>query len=126
MFILALLFRYLWQLYPSLWMCLLFWSAIAAGELQYIRNPSSKINWWSKMPVLVGASMNAIVTLANDGRMPYLGPQKAYSLWVMGTGKHLLFLCDRFDGWSLGDFFILSGIAIAVLFWLFRPKNPLN
>ena len=130
-FFFVLLFRLLWQIHPSLWNCAIFWAAIAFSEYQYLRaNP--KVNWWTKSLLITGASMNAIVTLANNGTMPYLGTGKPYSLWVVGTGKHLLFLCDRFNGFSLGDFFILGSFAIGILLWLRRilaggdrtPKIP--
>lgn len=119
----AILFRILWQYYPSLWACALFWGMVAFSEYQLIqlkRKRKAKINWWTRGIILTGASMNAIVTLANNGRMPVLGQHSFASIWVQGDGKHLLFLCDRFHGFSLGDFFILGGISLSILSWLFR------
>lgn len=126
----ALLFRILWQYYPSLWACALFWGVVALSEFLQIKRGKRKLNWWSRTPMLMGAAMNAAVTLANDGRMPVLGDfHHSASVWVVGTGKHLLFLCDRFNGgWiilSLGDFFIFGGIALAILFSIFH-KTPEN
>jgi hypothetical protein len=118
MFILVLLLRLLWQLHPSLLTCALFWVFVA--EYWYIVPTDCKINWWSRSLTLAGMFMNAVVTLANNGRMPYLGGGRPRSIWVAGTGKRLLFLCDRFDGFSIGDFFIIGGIAAAFLFWLYR------
>ena len=129
MIILVILFRYLWQYYPSLWACLLFWTSVGIGEYLYLRG-RDKVNWWFKIPLLMGGSMNAIVTIANDGRMPFLGHTKPTSLWVVGTGRHLLFLCDRFDThwaiFSLGDFFIIGGLFLSLFFWLFRSEKPLK
>ena len=120
----ALLFRVLWQYYPSLWACALFWSVVAFSEWRYIvykQEKNKKINWWTRTPILMGAAMNATVTLANSGRMPVIGmPIHSVSLWVQGNGKHLLFLCDRFHGFSLGDFFIIGGFSLAILFWIYR------
>jgi len=114
--------RMLWQWFPSLGTCILFWGTVVALEVRYIRT-AEKIDWWSKTLGLAGGAMNAMVTLANDGRMPVLSDKfHPASLWVAGTGKHLLFLCDRFNGrwaiFSLGDFFIIGGIFLPVLFWL--------
>lgn len=130
MLIIVLLLRLLWQMYPSLWTCVPFWAGVAFMEYEFIKT-AKRINWWTKTPILIGASMNALVTIANKGYMPFLGSPKEHSisLWVVGTGKHLLFLCDRFDisiGYaSLGDFFIFGGVLVLpVLFWLFRPPTP--
>lgn len=124
----ALLFRVLWQYYPSLWACALFWIMVAFSEWQLIRIRKEKgkeINWWTRTPMLMGVAMNAIVTLANDGRMPVLGDSHhLVSVWVVGTGKRLLFLCDRFNGgfaiFSLGDFFIIGGLLLGILLWIYR------
>lgn len=119
--ILTLLLRFLWQSYPSLWACALFWATVLYAYCVEYRG-----NSWTKTLILVGAVMNATVTLANGGRMPFLGNSAPVSIWVAGTGKHLLFLCDRFKGFSLGDFFIMGGFFLSLLFWLFRSKNPPN
>jgi hypothetical protein len=120
--------RMLWQWYPSLWACALFWAGVFGVEVQYIRR-TDKINWWTRIPILAGMSMNAAVTIANGGRMPVLGKFHPVSIWVTGAGKHLLFLCDRFDfhRWvifSVGDFFILGALALGILLWLFRRLLP--
>lgn len=127
MLILVLMLRLLWQMNPSLLTCAIFWAGVAFMEYWFITHPTGKINWWSRSALLAGVSMNAIVTLANDGRMPFLGgDQHPSSVWVLGNGKHLLFLCDRFNLhigiFSLGDFFILGGLLL--LFVL--PRNPLK
>jgi hypothetical protein len=130
----TLAFRFLWQWYPSLWTCALFWLVVAAVEFWMIRSGEIKMNW-RKNVIWAGAAMNAAVTLANDGRMPVLGKFAPMSLWVVGTGKRLLFLCDRFNGgwaiFSLGDFFIIAGVVVLpLLLWLvrllFKSKNPLK
>src|SRR5271168_3313253 len=127
MFFLILFFRVLWQWFPSLWACVLFWSAVFGTEVEYIRNPPQKINWWTRTPILIGVVMNAVVTLANSGRMPFFGHIKPTSLWVLGTGKHLLFLCDRFETrwaiFSIGDFFIIGGLLLSLLIWFFREQD---
>jgi hypothetical protein len=85
---------------------------------------TSRADWQTRLPVWVGIGMNALVTLANDGRMPVLGKFHPVSVWVVGTGRHLLFLCDRFHGFSLGDFLIIGGIVLSpLLLWLFRPED---
>jgi hypothetical protein len=129
-----LFLRVLWQWFPSLLTCVLFWYTVFTIEVRQLSR-AEKVNWWSKTPGLIGAAMNAAVTITNDGRMPVLSTKfRPVSLWVAGTGKHLLFLCDRFDGrWailSLGDFFIIGGILIPIVQWLirrsFKSENPLN
>jgi hypothetical protein len=119
----ALLFRILWQYYPSLWACALFWTVVGISEYRFIQWKKRKygwINWWTRVPILMGASMNAIVTLVNNGRMPVLGATKLASVWVQGNGKHLLFLCDRFPihglVFSLGDFFLIGGVIATLIF----------
>jgi len=127
MLFLVWFFRILWQAFPSLWACILFWVVISGIEIQYIRKPLQKINWWTKTPILLGMCMNALVTLANNGRMPFFGHIKAKSLWVLGTGKHLLFFCDRFETrwaiFSIGDFFIIGGLLLSLLIWFFREQD---
>ena len=118
-----LLFRILWQFYPSLWACALFWFVIFYPEFCRIREGS--VNWWT-VPIFTGAAMNATVTLANNGRMPVLGNHAPMSIWVVGTGKHLLFLCDRFWGFSAGDFFVISGLIVLVIHSIWTRKNSLN
>jgi len=119
-----LLFRVLWQLYPSFWACALFWLSFLAMELMYACRGGNK-DWQAKTPIFAGAAMNAAVTLANDGRMPVLGSNSFMSVWVRGEGKHLLFLCDRFGGFSLGDFFIIGGALFLILrYFLRKPPNP--
>lgn len=119
MILIMLMLRLLWQMYPSLLMCAIFWAMVGVMEWEFIRTEKN-INWWSRGVLLAGASMNAIVTLANDGRMPFLGKDThPHSVWVLGNGKHLLFLCDRFDlGFgilSLGDFFIIGGLLLLLV-----------
>jgi len=118
-----LLLRIIWQLSPSFLTCAVFWLAVADAEYRYLRS-DPKVNWWARTLLLIGVGMNAVVTLANDGRMPVLGKFKPMSLWVVGTGKHLLFLCDRFDGgwaiFSIGDFFIIGGLLLGLVLWFRR------
>jgi hypothetical protein len=108
----------------------LFWSVVVFSEWRFIvykREKKSVINWWTRTPILMGAAMNALVTLANDGKMPVIGNAHTSSIWVKGTGKHLLFLCDRFNGgWfvlSLGDFFIFGGFLFAILVSIFHKTS---
>jgi hypothetical protein len=129
--LLVLFLRMMWEWFPSFWTCALFWVFVGVMEVKYTRR-FKQVNWWSKSIALTGAGMNALVTLANDGRMPVLGKFHPMSVWVVGTGRHLLFFCDRFPFWkgnvifSLGDFFIIGSIFLPLLFWLFRSKKPLN
>lgn len=106
--------RIFWQLYPGLLMASLFWAwVLVFNGWSFKKKP----RWW-KAIVLIGALSNALVVLANGGYMPVTNLDNQISLWVPATDKHtLLFLADRYIGWSLGDFFILTGLGIGLVQW---------
>ena len=112
--ILLLAARLLWNQYPGLWVCGFFWALFAALVINRLRHGITPETFLFAL----GGGSNALVTLANNGRMPvlfYQGAIGGYGPWVQATSSsHFLWLCDRFDGFSIGDFIMLS--AIPVLF----------
>lgn len=72
--------------------------------------------------VFVGAACNAVATIANGGRMPVLGKHGSpVSVWrAARPGDHVLILCDRFSGFSLGDVLIGAGLVLLIGFWLWK------
>jgi hypothetical protein len=116
--VITLAARFIWQWKPNLWTCLLFWAvAIGFDILNIRRNPA--VSW--RYFALLGVICNALVTLANGGFMPVLGKSGSFiSVWVKANTSHrLLFLADRFWGFSIGDFFILGALLSSLLFWTY-------
>lgn len=114
-----LVLRIVWQVYPGVFTCLAFWAvALISGV-----HDDAPGRWvW-----LTGTACNALVTLANGGYMPVLGPEgkNAFSLWVSGGESHrLLWLADRFWGFSIGDFFIGAGLLIYFVSTLLKHPAP--
>ena len=96
--------RIIWQMYPNLWCCIGFWCLVL-----WLNRPERKS--LQTIPVFVGALCNAVATIANGGKMPVLGKYGSpVSVWrAARLGDHVLILCDRFAGFSIGD--VLIGIA---------------
>jgi hypothetical protein len=71
--------------------------------------------------VALGAGMNAAVMLANGGWMPVFDKTTpAQGVWRPAEASdRLLFLADRFAGFSLGDFLILGSTLIKGLLFVF-------
>ena len=115
---LTLAFRVLWQWKPNLLTCAVFWGvAIGCEVVSICRHPQTA---W-RYTALLGASCNALVTLANGGLMPVLGLHGSpMAVWVKATSSHrLLWLADRFWGFSVGDFFIIGGLLSSLAYWLY-------
>lgn len=104
--------RVLWQWKPGIHMCALFWFVFAVCQA---------VTWdpmFSEYVAMVGASMNAVVTLANGGFMPFTGTGEGFSLWrpvrTLAEPK-LEWMCDRLPlGMSWGDVLIFTGIGLSV------------
>lgn len=126
----AIATRVLWQMFPSVVSCALFWYVAFVRPIVMISRsePPKKTRegdgpfWIAAMGLfgisvlLVGACMNAVVTLANGGYMPVGQPDVHSALWVTSTEAHRLrFLGDNYWGFSLGDFAIVSGFLIVGL-----------
>ena len=106
--------RGLWQSVPGLSTCAMFWAWAMIGHISIMKkaNISGKVGFTI---AIAGSMMNAVVTLANGGFMPATSEQ-SYSLWVTATNQHnLLWLSDKFAGFSLGDIVIGIGILTAIL-----------
>lgn len=106
-----------WRPDPSPWTCAIFWSAGIGGLLLRTLGARTVGSILWRGIVLVGASANALVTLANGGVMPVQDASaRVYGLWVPAhDGHRLLWLADRYAGASIGDFIIATGALIALL-----------
>jgi hypothetical protein len=108
--------RILWQRRPGFAACALFWGlAVVVLLLEW---PSGLAQYTFGL----GVACNASVTLINGGYMPVATHRKlrgpARSLWVQKqSGQRLGFLADnfgnRFVRFSIGDVFMLAGIALS-------------
>ena len=107
--------RVAWQIWPGLLTCSVFWGACLVSDAFSLSALSGGM-LLSKILTTSGAGLNAVVTLANRGYMPVIGGSH-FSLWVTAkAGEHrLLWLADRFWGFSIGDFAILSGLFSTLL-----------
>lgn len=119
--------RGLWQADPgNMFLCSFFW-VIALSDDPFW--------WWLMGPrrrlcyglSFIGALGNAIATLSNGGYMPVLGKEEATSIWVPLTeSSNVVWLCDIYGGWSLGDFFILAGILGLILNYILSKTKIIS
>jgi hypothetical protein len=99
LFVMALPLRLIWDWYPGLEICALFWGAIIGANLL--------LRLWIWIP---GGACNAAATLANGGFMPSNSdlPHKGFYV-ALTPDSSLPWLCDRFvGGSSVGDFLWLG------------------
>ena len=105
-----------WGNHPSIVSASVFWSlSTVYGILFIITAPSilRRIGW---VIMWIGGRLNMIVTLANRGFMPVVGGEETQGIWVTATEAHkLLFLADRFWGFSIGDFILMSGLGFLII-----------
>jgi len=119
-------FAILWHIYTNLPICYLFWGSIftffSLDVVIRIQRQENIVTIVAVFIFLLGATLNATVILANGGFMPVVDETaETFNIWVVATDKHnLLFLADRFAGFSLGDFIILSSIALRFCNWIVR------
>lgn len=120
-----LVLRVAWQMAPSVAICGIFWVATIAFMVVQIRE--EVLRPWSRRfawVTVVGAVLNAVVTIANGGYMPVLGQDVSLSVWTTATDSHvLLFLADQYAGFSVGDFFIFAGILGRLGYWCARKAT---
>jgi hypothetical protein len=109
--------RILWQRWPGIVPCAVFWGLSAVVLVFAWPLGVSQVTFGA------GIACNAAVTLANGGYMPVAAHRRiagpARSLWVQRqTGQHLLFLADNFGNrwirFSVGDVLLLAGIIVSV------------
>lgn len=112
---LIILARIIWQISPNLWCCIGFWVVVL-----WLNKPAKNSPY--TFLVFVGAACNAVATIANGGKMPVLGRHGSLvSVWrAARPGDHLLILCDRFGGFSIGDVLIGGGLTLAIGMWLWK------
>lgn len=120
--------RVLWQNYPGIWPCLLFWIIALADEPLRWGELGGRRKFCYVLAV-VGAISNALATLANGGHMPVSGDHKFTpgSLWIpMTESSRLPFLCDIFAGFSIGDFFIIGSLLLLLLNWSLEKSRVIQ
>jgi len=110
--------RIIWHIYPNLLCCIGFWAVVL-----WLNRPRKK----SPMTffVFLGAACNAVATITNGGKMPVLGKYGSpVSVWrAARTGDHVLILCDRFGGFSIGDVLIGGGFILGIGLWSWKLKT---
>ena len=114
--------RTVWQFTPgfatALLFCLTFWVVplLFANEKQKQKQKTSGLVGALVVVGLAGVVLNQVVVLTNGGFMPVVGGgHAAHDVWVTATatsGHKLLWLADRFGGFSVGDFLVLWAIAM--------------
>ena len=110
--------RIIWQMYPNLWCCMGFWAVVL-----WLNRPKKKSPY--TFLVFAGAACNAVATVVNGGKMPVLGAYGSpVSVWrAARPGDHVLILCDRFSGFSIGDILIGAAFVLAIGLWLRRLRT---
>lgn len=96
----AFALRIVWGWHPGLFMCATFWAAIMLAALVCF-----DFKW---MP---GMLCNASVTLANGGFMPSTLDVPPTGIYISAdSNTNLPWLCDRFDGASVGDCLLFAAL----------------
>lgn len=117
--VLVLYSRVVWQIYPNLWVCVGFWTHFLWAFRPRKRSPETTRP--RDILAFAGAVSNAIATIANGGKMPVLGKWAGspWSVWRPARpADHVLILCDRFAGWSIGDMLIGVALILGIGLWL--------
>jgi hypothetical protein len=109
--------RVIWQIYPNLWCCIGFWAVVLWLNRPQKKSPHTFL-------VFIGAVCNAVATVVNGGKMPVLGKYGSpVSVWrVARPGDHVLILCDRFGGFSIGDVLIGGSLVLGIGLWLWKLR----
>jgi len=113
----ALVLRIFWSYNPSLISCCAFWATMGLSNI-VLRQ------WWA----IPGFLCNATATIANGGYMPSNHDIPRTGIYVALTQESSLpYLCDYFDGVSIGDFLVLVGfgVLIATTFWKAKKDRAL-
>lgn len=112
--------RGVWQYFPGIATCALFWSCAMFFQTFLIIDKRYLTSKVARVVTTLGVVSNMIVTLANGGYMPVVSGGD-YSLWVTATDTHRLMpLADIYSGFSIGDFAIGLGLVLACVFWAGR------
>lgn len=122
----VILARILWQVYPGMVVCALFWLISLVDEPVRWRFIGPKRRACYGL-ALVGALGNATATLANGGFMPVLALDKPSSLWTpLTSASRVAWLCDIYAGFSLGDFFIIAALCALLVVWAMEKLEIMN
>jgi hypothetical protein len=110
--------RIIWQMYPNLWCCAGFWAVVLWLNRPRKKSPQTLL-------VFIGAACNAVATIINGGKMPVLGKYGSpVSVWrAARSGDHLLILCDRMGGFSIGDVLIAGAFVLGIGLWLWKLRT---
>lgn len=122
--LIAIALRIALQIHPNIVLCWLFWGLFILGSIAAVLGG----RYWYSL-VAVGAILNAIAMLMNNGYMPVKGADSATSIWVPLTpDSNVQQLCDIYWHMSIGDFFVFSGILLAVIYklWNYLSETPVT
>ena len=119
--------RGLWQLFPGVstfamfevvfWVTFFLPSKRVSGPMPRWFAPLWPAAVLAVLLAITGAMSNTICIFANGGFMPVVGGNYSadFSVWAHATGEHrFLLLADRYAGFSLGDFAIISCVLLVV------------
>lgn len=109
---------WLWfQWWPGLATAAPFWSAVLVWDVDWLHRATTRAQRAGRSLTLLGALSNALVTLTNDGRMPVVGVLcTSGGPWVpASSAHHFLALADRYLGFSVGDFLLITGFLVPLL-----------
>ena len=66
--------------------------------------------------IILGITLNVVVVFTNFGFMPSLNRTEMYGVWMpMTESTKLNYLGDRFAGFSIGDFILITGVLVLPL-----------
>lgn len=110
---------------PSLMWAISFWTAsLIHWIILIIRFHKFKTTLIAIISSGIGMVMNAAVIISNDGHMPYYpveGMKVISPFYVLANENHkLLFLCDRLNGYSIGDIFLFFSMALLIAYFIVK------
>lgn len=126
-FIPVLLGRVVWQSYPGIVPCVIFWILALADDPLRWNLMGGRRKRLFQMAFLGGLG-NAIATISNGGRMPVENLTKPVegSLWIPMLPTHnFQWLCDIHGGASIGDFLIITAVIGMFVNWLLERAELL-
>ena len=110
--------RTIWQIWPNIVTAGLFMAMFWVYLFLPSREPSSSfkpsvVHVVSSGVALSGIILNQLVIMFNGGFMPVVASSGTFSVWVTATDAHrLLWLADRFHGFSVGDLLLIGSLTI--------------
>jgi len=112
--VIGLLIATQWELRPWALFSVSFVVIVLVHQVLIYRSDGGK---W-RLLIIAGGVLNTIALIANQGRMPVLGKDTVDRWWQPLTSEtRLVFLCDIYWKWSIGDIVVGTAVLAGVTSW---------